>query len=690
MLDVDTVSTFMISIVTNYCASCGDSLETILNDPTDSHSTCKTKASSANKETPVFNQHYSDPVVAYSVDGMTICHSIDFDNERQPFEIQKINGTDLIFFPRPSSEMPFSTKPLIRKKHPLPLPEIQGQRTSSSDDKVRQGELENRSLHLGKISHILAKNVISPPSEVASKWIAMGLIKENIKNSVPLQHNNNHHNQEQQFPFDEMKIENSKRRPPLAIRPQSRFQTPTKILAPTTMTGPQVDTALRIDLENKSREIRTSTSTTTTAVLEGSRAVDISNFEGDEVLFLRANNIVIRNFDAPLNNHRHKIHNRKMSSHWKSAVDPRSGQTYFFHELTRETQWRKPMELATDEERSAMEQKEQKEKDFFAAMEANILSSLSRGVIPGNADRDKSAGAATNEEDLEGKSEGERNDLGIESQYSFRNSFRRVRSRAGRPELVRTISTMDESVLRDVILRQPSFRSVKSGLSKREPSIQLDGLREFIGSRSSHSRDGFDSLCNSSQGSQSIILETLEEGATESSCSVTLDSMPDLRGSLRNNDNRMLEQSMSSRDDLNYEETQALNKLFSLTKEMMDADKERPNNNDELSQPASAIAGLAEKIDPTRTLRRVTDGDAGRTLPRELEFEDSDGKKEKPTSLMIPRKEKAARMLANSGKRAADLLQSRVQGVQRRNTCGTMYIRTTMSAPDKDSTIRVS
>ena len=697
MLDVDTVSTFMISIVTNYCASCGDSLETTLNDTTDCYSTCKTKASSASKETPVFNQHFPDPVIAYSVDGMTICHSIgDVNNDKEPFETQKINGTDMIFFPRPSSEMPFSRKHLIRKKHPPPLPEIRGQRTTSTsiDEKVRQGELENRSPNRGKISHISAKNAISP-SEVASKWIAMGLIKENIKNSIPLHHNqkqhhhtttsttNNHdqnhhkHHQEQQFPFDEMKIENSKR--PLAIRPQSRFQTLTpteKILAPSC-------TAQRIDLQNNCREVRTSTSG---KALKGVRVIavptDITSFGRDEALLLRA-----RNFDAPFNNlnHRHKIHNRKMSSHWKSAVDPRSGQTYFFHELTRETQWRKPMELATNEEKSAMEQKEQKEKDFFAAMEANILSSLSRGVIPGTADEDESEATG-------GTSEGKRNDSGIESRYSFRNSFRRGRSRAGRPELVRTISTMDESVLTDVIRRQPSFRSVKSGLSKREPSIQLEGsLREFTGgSRSGHSCDGCDSLYSGSQDSHSSILETLAEDASESSCSVTLDLMPDLRGSLKNNDTRILERSMSSRDDLNYEETQALNKLFSLTKEMMEVDKERPNNNDEFSQPASAMAGLGEKIDPARTLRRVTDIDVGRTLPREIELGDSDGKKEKPTSQTISRKEKASRMLANSGKRAADLLHSRVQGVQRRNTCGTMYIRTTMSAPDKDATIRVS
>jgi len=326
------------------------------------------------------------------------------------------------------------------------------------------------------------------------------------------------------------------------------------------------------------------------------------------------------------------------------------------------------MELATDEEKSAMEEKEQKEKDFFAAMEANILNSLSRGVIPGASAQD----TAIKEEQSEGTPELERNPSGIKQQSSFRRLGSRARSRAGRPELVRTISTMDESVLQDVIRRQPSFRSVKSGLSKKEPSLQIDDLREFLGSRPGPTRQN-DSMCSSSQGSDSI-LETLEEDVGESTFNISVDSMPDA-------------------DDLNWNETRALTKLFSITKEMIDADEEHPNKNDRRS--VNTIAGTTIRDGntptPTRTLRRVTDGDLGRTLaralPRELELEDPGEKKERP-SLNVPRGKRAARMLANSGKTAADLLRPPVPTVQRRNTCGTMYIRTTMSAPDKDATIR--
>lgn len=663
MVDVDTVATFMLSNVTYYFASCGDSLETILEDPNDSHSTFK--ASLSSKETSDFDQNQTEPVLTCPVDGISICHSIDLDHEGEPFGIQKMNGTDMIFFPRPSSEMPFSQKPLIRKKHPQLLPEMQEER-SRGDVKIRSGELDNTSLILGNKGVISTKSVISPPPEVTSRWIAMGLLTENVKNTVPSHHHNHHHQQHQPFPFDEMKIENSKKRPPLAIRGQSRFGhklKSTKVINAPAVAGARLHPEA-LNNRNNSREVRDRTPTSTTTTNSGD----------DYTLFLRDNynNIVIRNFDSSQYNSTHRINYNKMSSHWKSAVDPRSGQTYFFHEITRETQWRKPMELATDEEKSAMEEKEQKEKDFFAAMEANILSSLSRGVIPGTPAQPKK------EEDYEGTPGSE----GNLSRISSRKSLRRVRSRAGRPEMVRTISTMDESVLKDVILRQPSFRSLNPGLSKK-PSLQFEDLSSYMGSVSRSS----ESQCSSSDESQSSILETLEEGIDESARNIEFDSMPDTR---------ILEQSISAREDLNDEETKALNKLFSLTKEMMDADEDRPNEEFSQSVRTIAVPAIPERSEfNSRALRRVTDGDLGRTLPRELELEDSGGKnevknevkKEKATSGAVPRRGRAARMLANSGKSAADLLKS---GVQRRNTCGTMYIRTTMSAPDKDATIRVS
>ena len=57
------------------------------------------------------------------------------------------------------------------------------------------------------------------------------------------------------------------------------------------------------------------------------------------------------------------------SRKWKTAADPKSGRTYYYHVETRETQWRKPTELATPEEREEAERKEKQQRDFFAASE---------------------------------------------------------------------------------------------------------------------------------------------------------------------------------------------------------------------------------------------------------------------------------------------------------------------------------
>ena len=85
---------------------------------------------------------------------------------------------------------------------------------------------------------------------------------------------------------------------------------------------------------------------------------------------------------------------------WRSAKDPKTGRTYYYDVVTRQTQWRKPLELATDEERKAIEEKERKQKEFFAAMESNILKSLAGGnLVPSSGNESSATGGTYGKEE---------------------------------------------------------------------------------------------------------------------------------------------------------------------------------------------------------------------------------------------------------------------------------------------------
>ena len=622
----------MFSIVTHYFASCGESLETILNDNTGIRSS--SIVTSSENQNPERNRHNTDQLTAN-------------ETKRQPLETQEIHGTDLVFFPIPSSEISSSSLAVSTAKKYRILED-------RTNRKVNDG------MHPPRRHREISRN-----EEVASRWIAMGS-KENIiyktSHSVPPLENKCYILQGQTvFPYDE--IESRKTKKPFIQQNNNNNNN-----------------------NNNITSIPSSSSSSTSSATTSAPTPRMATTE---------------NVQEP--------------HHWMSAEDPNTGKLYYYHEITRETQWRPPLCLVSDDERFAMEEKEQKEKDFFAAMEANILSSLSRGVIPGTP--------------KDGASE-QRKSLGIGSRKSRKSSL--IGSADERPELMRTISAMDETVLIDIIRRQPSFRSVKSS----RQSLHLEDLTTTNGRRSSGVRDGFDSWCNSSQENYySEHLETLEEDSGDgynagNFMSDLLSKIPDEDSSLNSlyddesfslrSDGGKFEQSSLTGFGLSWKETQALNKLVSLTKEMIDTDNEELDIDDDSSivvdnEIFDATAGLGNKTERprrrkedehrnsllddkkqiqnactshTRDHKRATEGEIRRVLPREMDFEGSDGEDVKPKSIPTPRKEKAARMVANSGKSAADLLDLRKKKLKRRNTCGTMFIRTTMSAPDKDATIR--
>eukprot|EP00980_Cylindrotheca_fusiformis_P011082 scaffold2551_cov113-Cylindrotheca_fusiformis.AAC.21 len=295
---------------------------------------------------------------------------------------------------------------------------------------------------------------------------------------------------------------------------------------------------------------------------------------------------------------------------WKSAVDPRSGKTYYYHTVTRETQWRKPLELASDAEKRKMAEKEAKQKDFFASMEANILNSLSQGVLPGSSQ----------ESEVE------------------RLASRKISVRGERPELERTISAMDESVLRDLIRRQPSIHQ-----PKKVESIQ--------------------STVSSLGGFESII----RQPSRLASVSEMFSDIPDEESNDHSDDNA-LHMSLGSGFGLDWEETAALKKLGAIAKEMTDSEDDKPSDMpQEISLKGKDLSKMKTAPMPSRSTRSKSDSGsmfqkAKNIGGRELEF-DSDSDDD-------------------------DDDQDAVRPVTRRNTCGTMYVKTTMSAPDIDATIK--
>jgi hypothetical protein len=242
-------------------------------------------------------------------------------------------------------------------------------------------------------------------------------------------------------------------------------------------------------------------------------------------------------------------------------------------------------------------------------------------------------------------------------------------------------------------------------------------------------RDGFDLWSHSGHNKP---LETLEESQADlhSSMPELFSYLPDDEHSVDvsdkggnlsfRSDGDKLNESSVTGFGLTWEETQALRKLASITKEMIDAESDEFELEDEAAESgpnANIFAGTTpswklndEKKEKRNLPREIefddesedddgtpkqapafqksTEGGGGRALPRELDFEDSDDEETRGSArALTPRKDRAARMLANSGKKAEDLLRPEVK---RRNTCGTLYVGTTMSAPDKDATIKVS
>ncbi|KAG7346634.1 WW domain containing protein [Nitzschia inconspicua] len=813
---LDQITSYMMSFVTTNFESCGDSLESVFVDDSRTSKVGRKPCVPNAPQRPQSHSNFSGPEGACCHCG-NVSRLTPFDDSLAAnedvtgiLELQRFDGSDLLFFPVPTSEVvafygkndprfggqtfPSSTRksgikqnnyPISIKTYENPLGAEVG-----SHEQLLKGSQHNSPRY----------RTDSPSPEVAQKWIDMGASR-NSKENQKLKARSRWHpwdstikshlrTGQQDVPYDEEKLPSSKSAQYRRYRKHQRPPTDPRRRLPLTLTTNSAylgtkDTTMNSFSETEKKtssidqnkgsqttskgfisnpnDFRTDTTTPTSsgppylaqtfeeeepycntpnkvsrsnpgifqrlqlAPKPTIRPVTSSGISSDGYIARQDNGIfvpyppstrqqqqgedrtpyfpdnfttkyprqAVKNFIMPKDESNDNSEEKK--SHWKSAVDPRTGRTYYYHEITRETQWRKPMDLATDEEKRVMEEKEKKQKEFFTVMEANILNSISQGIVPGTPLMGSDASGVTPATGFGRRMSSRKVSLGPDGKP---------------PELVRTISTMDEDILMDVIRRQPSFRNFKPGVS-REDSLQPNDLLGYR-RRSSEVRDGFESW---SQGSQNQPLETLQERFNEST-----DSLPALFNYLCDeNEDIDVESEMNASSltgfGMTWEETQALKKLATITKEMIDVEKDvlvfeespllvkstktastdsspawKPPKDDkekrDLPRELDFDDSDEEEDDVDKpkhlpALNKARQGSDGRALPREIDF--SSDEEEESAHTPTPKNDKPGKGLQKAEKKEKS--QSRPE-VKRRNTCGTMYIGTTMSAPDKDATIR--
>jgi hypothetical protein len=369
------------------------------------------------------------------------------------------------------------------------------------------------------------------------------------------------------------------------------------------------------------------------------------------------------------------------SSKWKTAEDAQSGRTYYYHTETRETQWRKPLALASETEKEEMRTKEERQRNFFAAMEANILKNLATGAMV----------EATEADAVKKKEE------------ATTATFLQTRA-LERPGLVRTISTMDEQVLTELVERQPSnrnlfganaspngvefpsaTRSFMSGFSGLEDQAQLLSLTD----------KSVESFRSSGTSSRMMSEESLFE--RQESLGTLLGSLPDDPGSSSRLGASYLSTMGGSSNfheesaadfEISDEEIKALAQLAQISKQMAHLPEML-----EVHEEEDGEEDLTASLDPRLAMARSGHG-LKRASMTELSLEillenseHSNASQEETT----PKKEQLqnverSKALSNLDKPAMGVFVK--PKLSRRNTCGTIYVGSTMSAPDKDATIK--
>jgi len=277
-------------------------------------------------------------------------------------------------------------------------------------------------------------------------------------------------------------------------------------------------------------------------------------------------------------------------------VDQKSGRTYYFNIRTRATQWRKPVELASDTEREEMERKERTQKLFFSAMEANILKSMATGKVVEESPKQKET-----------------------------NKRPEVSGSLEKPQMVRTISAMDENILTKLVKNVSTTEAVYRRASQRANTMAK-----------------------------------IAEGSMSSECELSLSGS-------------MTEFFMKSSDDgfgMSDEDMDALRDLSEIAKEM------RSSIGSNLGSPKTGLLDEDEEEDPRLGLKQRARPISEDSLSALIEEEEMESENEEDLRSGLKEKPNLIKKSKSKPK------------LMKRNTCGTIYLQTTMSAPDKDATIK--
>lgn len=356
---------------------------------------------------------------------------------------------------------------------------------------------------------------------------------------------------------------------------------------------------------------------------------------------------------------------------WRTATDPASGRTYYYNVETRETQWRKPVELASEQEREDMRKKEEQQRNFFAAMEANILKNLQTGAMV---------------ESTQASEEREKT-----SDFLQTRSVNSTEEGLERPGLVRTISTMDRQVLSELVKRQPSNHH----LFGNSPTDVIAGRFAGTKSRDDVITDQTKTLSLADYSQQEFGAKQ-EKTRNESELSLQREgSLGTILSGLPTDPNvssRMGNSYLSSVGDSFYDKSAG---DFGMSDDEFEALEQLAEISDQMS--SLAVEGEEMVQEETRDRSRFSLGSrrlsvaraSMRSIELDLIKEDVSEHSEysaKGDTAEAERAKVLERMSDNFG--ASEGLER--PPMTRRNTCGTIYVGSTMSAPDKDATIKVS